>query len=294
MPVACEQSEDRLWLYAMDALDPAEREAIHAHLEAGCPTCERRLAEARQQAGDVLAGLEPVAPPPRVKQRLMERVRADKAERAEARYWVTRRPVSAAATAAVGAIALALLLSVGWDDSNATSPPEDRPGKETAAQQARGQVGETDGNNTPALPTQPSPQPMSQLDQQVFAMLRAPGSQVIPLASPGEASAWGRLLFNGQRETGYIFTVGLEPPRDGRRYTLWLFTRDGRAIPVRSFSLDRQGQDPIAFDLPGDIERVDRLRRASVTLEAAGQTAPPAEPSRPMLTGNFPQPVDEP
>lgn len=66
--------EEELAAYALGALPPEEAAAIAAHL-AGCPACREQVARYREAAA-ALAYVAPFrAPPPRLKARLMARVR---------------------------------------------------------------------------------------------------------------------------------------------------------------------------------------------------------------------------
>jgi anti-sigma-K factor RskA len=58
--------------YAVDALDDAERAAFEAHLS-GCPDCQSEVASLRETA-ILLTELEPLTPPPDLRDRLLEAV----------------------------------------------------------------------------------------------------------------------------------------------------------------------------------------------------------------------------
>src|SRR5947209_1955371 len=73
--MTCEERQDLIPLYAMGALEPAEAEAVRRHLAGGCPACQGALAEAKALGGQLAMSLEPVAPPPRVRENLLRRVR---------------------------------------------------------------------------------------------------------------------------------------------------------------------------------------------------------------------------
>jgi anti-sigma-K factor RskA len=67
--------DDLLAAYALDAVDEAERVRVEAHLD-GCPSCRREVEELREASVGLSDGFD-VAPPPQVRQRLLEQVAAE-------------------------------------------------------------------------------------------------------------------------------------------------------------------------------------------------------------------------
>ena len=59
-------------LYALGALDGDELTAFDAHLAIGCPVCERHLCATREVLTLLPRSLPPIAPPSRVRERLLE------------------------------------------------------------------------------------------------------------------------------------------------------------------------------------------------------------------------------
>ncbi|MGH7359639.1 MAG: anti-sigma factor, partial [Candidatus Rokuibacteriota bacterium] len=68
-----EQAAD---VYALGALDGAELAEFEAHLATGCATCEARLRETREALAVMPRALPPVAPPPALRARVLERIDA--------------------------------------------------------------------------------------------------------------------------------------------------------------------------------------------------------------------------
>jgi anti-sigma-K factor RskA len=93
--------------YALDALDPGEREAFEEHL-AGCERCRDEVAELSLTAASLAYGVEPVSPPPGLRGRILDAARAERPNVTPLRpRWQT--PVSAlAAVAACAAIGLGI------------------------------------------------------------------------------------------------------------------------------------------------------------------------------------------
>lgn len=67
--------DDLLAAYALDAVDDADRARVEAHLD-GCATCRREVEELREASVALSDGFD-VAPPPQVRQRLLEQVAAE-------------------------------------------------------------------------------------------------------------------------------------------------------------------------------------------------------------------------
>jgi anti-sigma-K factor RskA len=97
--------------YALDALEPAEREAYEEHL-AGCERCRAEVAELSFAAASLAYAAEPVAPPPLLRSRILE------AARSERPNVVPLRPRWANPVAAVAAVAACAAIGLGvWDVS---------------------------------------------------------------------------------------------------------------------------------------------------------------------------------
>jgi anti-sigma factor RsiW len=96
--------------YALDALDPDERREYEAHL-ARCGRCRTELASLSEAATALAYGVETPAPPPQLRERILESARAERPNVVPLRpRWAV--PSAAAAVIAVAAVAvLALWIS---------------------------------------------------------------------------------------------------------------------------------------------------------------------------------------
>jgi anti-sigma-K factor RskA len=63
--------------HALDALDPDERRAFEEHL-ASCERCRAEVAELQEAAAALAYGVDAAEPPPRLRERLLERARAER------------------------------------------------------------------------------------------------------------------------------------------------------------------------------------------------------------------------
>jgi anti-sigma factor RsiW len=93
--------------YALDALDPAEREAFEAHLE-GCVQCQQDLAAHWEVTGALAVAADGPTPSPALRERILAAARAE--QQAVVHIGSRRRisPVLASVTAIAAAVAIGL------------------------------------------------------------------------------------------------------------------------------------------------------------------------------------------
>jgi anti-sigma-K factor RskA len=110
--------------YALDALDPAERDAYEEHL-ARCAECREAVAAFQDVAADLAYEADAPPPPPALRERILAEARTDGSNVVAfpRRRWLA--PVAAAAAVAAGVAALALSfwaadLSQQLDDERAS------------------------------------------------------------------------------------------------------------------------------------------------------------------------------
>jgi anti-sigma factor RsiW len=96
--------------YALDALDADERREYEAHL-ARCERCRAELASLSEAATSLAYGVEAPAPPPQLRERILERARTERSNVVPLRpRWAL--PAAAAAVVSVAAVvALAVWIS---------------------------------------------------------------------------------------------------------------------------------------------------------------------------------------
>ncbi|GAA3507508.1 anti-sigma factor [Streptomyces showdoensis] len=238
--------------YALDALDPAERDDFAAHLPY-CEDCRRDVAEFEATAAR-LAAATAQDPPPALKQRTMNAIDAvrqlpprlpatDPAQAPAA--GPARRSARALRRKAVPlALAASLAAAVSFAGLAAWQYQESQDARQQARQTAR------------------------QLDA-VSAVLAAPDARTVHgLATNGALTT----VVSSDRQNKAVFTAaGLPVPAEGSTYQLWL-DQDGTMRPAGFIRAD--GTVPLAGD-PADATAV------GLTLEPAGGSAQPT--TQPLL-----------
>ena len=228
-PLSTPELEELIGAYALDAVDPEERDAVEGHL-ADCPRCRSELAghlEVAALLGNtgapapdgvwarIATSLE--EPPPAL--RLSVAPISGSGRSSSRRRWVNRSLVLAVA-AAVAVIALLGVEVVRQDHR---------------IDQMRGEIAATSGS--------------SGLQTAMVQAMGDPSSQKMNLASPtGEPMSAAAVMT--EDGTGYFLATAMPPLQEGRTYQLWGIMADGQVV-----SLGVLGNDPhlAAFRASGGL-----------------------------------------
>lgn len=249
--------------HAFSALEPAEEAAFLAHVET-CAACRRTVVETTQVVGELGRTLDPVEPPPALRERLLaeaavtaqvpsrtsafapEPASLDERRRARSRSAVRalRRPAAVLAAAA----ALAGLVAGG---ALSLSRPESRSGMSAA--------------------------------QAFVGCLQDSGCQQVALRD-GRGTVVGAVLVHHDGGVQLV-AQGLTPnAADTTTYVLWALRSGGAASPVGVFDVPHR---PMSVErLPRMTMPIREVRALAVTLEA-GRRAP-ASGSSAVATGTLP------
>lgn len=216
-----ERIEELFPLYALGGLTQNERDQVDVYLDAH-PEAWARLAEFTAAAQAVPFAVAPVAPPERVKQALINRVRADARAASEERAPPPRRSGFVAALfrpmplLTAGSLVVAVLAGV-WAFS------------------LNGEVARL-REETTALRNELVAQ------RDVLATLSRPGVQALTLAgTEHQPSAHGQLLADPQAQSGVLVVGGLAPLPEGEVYQFWLIRGD-QPVSAGIFTVDAQGR----------------------------------------------------
>ena len=277
--MSCPERE-QLFLHAADALDDAERSALEAHLATGCPHCHEGIEEERQSLGALAEALPPIAPPRRIRERVLERVRNANGgrtapERAPLRQ-SARRPrraavaALAAAAAAAGGFGLASW-QLGSRQQQAIAAVED------AAQEQVSRALE----ELAALEDQ-----LAEQDEELAALEAELGhaadveqllgtSDLVVLelaAARPDSAAWGRVLWDEEYRC-YFRASGLETLPAEQHYVVWMVGPDAQPFAAGALVID--GGDATLFTrLPRELSPVVR---SFVTAETTPEPEAPSE-----------------
>ena len=113
--------------YALDALDERDEREYEAHL-ARCPRCREELASFTETATSLAYGVESPPPPPALRDRILERARAERPN------VVPLRPAWRSWTAAAAAVAACAAIGLGiWAATLSRSLDRERSAKEQQA-----------------------------------------------------------------------------------------------------------------------------------------------------------------
>jgi anti-sigma-K factor RskA len=206
-------------LHALGALDGEEKQALEAHLRL-CADCAREVEAARQRVALLGLAAPAQAPPARVKEELLRKVRAERApQRMPVREEEKPRGVGFAwLTPAFGvaAVLFAALAAILWmrDVRNLRRIHE-----------LEGQLAEV----------QTRSQDIARASEETDKLLEWPGTQRVALMpQPGMPKGRAGVLYN--REMGTVACAGWLPaPPKGKNYQLWMVPMEGKPMPLHVF-----------------------------------------------------------
>lgn len=251
--------------YVLELLEPAERAAFEARL-ADDAALRAEVAAARE-ALTTFALSAPVAPPPSLKERVMDQVRNERpAPRPASRPDVlplTPRPSRAGALWLTGALAasMALLVKLSFDLRGADRERADAV--EALARQTR-TVAQRDSL-------------LADRDT-LIARLTAPGVELVTLAATGDAKPTIRVYLDRRRRTALLTVAALEPVPSDQAYQLW-FIVGGKPVPSATFTPDAGGTALV------DVAFPEGSTATAITREPRGGS--PAPTSTPIFAGTI-------
>ena len=235
-------------LYVLDALDPAQRTQVDAHL-ASCSETHDEFAEVGAVAPALATLADPVSAPAALKNRVMADYRAG----AGVPVWAppSAAPVRPAGRswfgwAAAAAAVLLIAVTAGWAyvaQSNA------------------------------ALDAQ-----RAQLIAQAIDVMASPGSSVAVLHGTASAAGASGFAAFGADGAGYLVLVDMPIAPSGMTYQAW-YIADGRPASAGVLSVDSDGY--VVMALPGR----PGTQVIALTIEPAGGSAQPT--SDPVAAGEL-------
>jgi hypothetical protein len=253
-----ESRRDRILLDAASALDDDERAALRDELARSEPGDAEALREAQELLARLALSAAPVAPPPRARQRLRERVATREALRVDP--WRRSGWRGAATAGILAVISAGLAAGLTWQalvpdepqiaESDAAAAAADlereRAGLEAVVESQDGEIAALEGALAQA--------------REAIALLSARGMVAIDLTpGAGDEGVSARIFWDWDAYTCFFQAHGLRNAPPGHTYTLWLHTQTGDVIRAGSFEASGGGLTSFFALLPremGDVARV--------------------------------------
>jgi anti-sigma-K factor RskA len=258
--------------YALGALDENERASFEAHLTT-CDVCTAEVRELRNVAGLLAMAAPDVAPPPRLRERILADARAvrpisaartdaspattspattspERVERGASRS-TSGRGALLAWLAAAAAIAFAAYFGQQYRGER-----QQRLTAEQALAAARAAV----DSSTTAVARRDS----------VIASLVAPDVQTVTVSGSGPSPS-ARYFLDRRASRIVIATNSLPPAANGRTYQLWGIQTGRPPVSLGTFNTDSSGRALRTLPIPAGL----RIAVTAVTDEPSGGSAQP-------------------
>jgi anti-sigma-K factor RskA len=254
-------------LYALggDALNPAERDELRVHLAGGCPACAGALAEAYATVASLPLSLDPVAPPPAVRDQLMRRVLSTRSQpmtgTSSAPESDSTRSSSSRLWQAISAVAALVAVALGVMYYRAAYGS----GKDSRINMVLQQLAESE-SRIDAL--------KHDLEQASIAreLVHAPQLQLATLQrQEPQPKAHGRVLWDRTNDKWLVTVHDMTPPPPGRYYELWFISKEGKPVGAGLIDLDQNGNGSLVVHVPAEAGTV---AQAAITDEPSLVQAP--------------------
>ncbi|MBI3608520.1 MAG: anti-sigma factor [Nitrospirae bacterium] len=250
----CERFEDLCLLTAAGSATPDEERALSAHLVEGCAACEGAQRELGETAARLAQALPPIAPPPLVKDRLMEAIGREKGVRpfrSLVAPVIPSRiiPRLAWPWAAGWGFAAVLGILLVWNS--------DVHRKVVARQTAELETLHL------ALAQK----------EEALRLIEAKHTQTVRLTGLDPSpKAFGRIFWNPEANAGLLFAFDLPPLPEGKVYQLWAI-QGAAPVDAGIFTPDQRGVGSLRVKaLPEPAKTVGVF---AITIEPAGGSRQP-------------------
>jgi anti-sigma-K factor RskA len=241
--MAHQEYEELLTLYALDALDAADRRQLEEHLES-CFVCRAELSEMRDAAGLLAHASTAAEPGAEVRDRILSAIRTDRpsAKPGEVNHVVpitTTRKVNAPSYWLKIAAGIALVGLVFWlvsvflvqnhTISYLTGEIEARRWELEREREAR------------------------RRDQEALALLNSRDSRRMELTGTTQAqNARAVLIFDQKSGKAMLMTDGLPAAPPGMAYEVWFIPKGQAPMPGKTFTVDAAGKAMMMDQMPAE------------------------------------------
>lgn len=288
-------------IYALGALDGDELAALEAHLADGCPVCERHILTTREALTLLLHSLTPVAPPSRVRERLLEQIAMESARPQLVTRLLRRRWWMMGASALAAAVLLIALsyhlyqtrqelqrihelvasLQTALGEREAALQVERRELLRATEMVATLQAELAKRQETLEAERRDLQRVVATLRSELeerdetLRLLSTPQVRLVRLTGlPASPGARAQLLWNPAARTGLLLTSGLPQIPHNKVYELWAIAGK-EPVPAGLFGVDEAGHALLRLPPLPQTKRFDKF---AVTLEPAGGVPKPTGP----------------
>lgn len=255
-----ENFENIAALEAIGAASPDEQDALRAHLDV-CDPCGKALDEMKEAASLFARGLEPVTPPPSVRQNVMNAVRAGHRRETPASPSAAfgRWLLPVAATIAICLLAWSQMLLLGQREKIEQAESK----AELSARQARELAGRKD-----------SLERENQRLASLLASMSSASTHTIALGGqPMAPSASAKVFLDTSDRQAFVFFHGLPSNPNDKSYQLWVIPVDGAPQGVGVFDVDHNGSASMVLQ---NLPVATTIKALAVTMEPKGGMPAPS------------------
>jgi anti-sigma-K factor RskA len=245
-----EQYDSIAALDAIGAVDAGEASAFHAHL-AECPDCRRARDEYAEAASLIARDLDPVTPPPQVRDRIFKAIDGDNVIDAHDRFGISRWWMAAA---------VVFLALWGWRELSIRVMREKVNSREADIRRLAGQ------NQLLTARNEKLSAEMASLASRDTRTIALTGQQVSPSAS-------AKVFLEPQQRRAVVFFYNLPPNATDKSYQLWILRADQpKPQSAGVFDVTSSGAASISIE---NLPLATEIKGLAVTLEPKGGVAQP-------------------
>jgi hypothetical protein len=248
--MAHEQYDAVAALDAIGAADPDEASAFHAHV-ASCPDCRRVRDEYAEAASLLARDLDPVTPPPQVRDRIFKAIDGGNVVDAHDRFGISRWWMAAA---------VLFLALWGWRELSVRVIREKVNSTEAEMRRLAGQ------NQLLTARNEKLSAEMTSLASRDTRTIALTGQQVSPSAS-------AKVFLAPQQRRAVVFFYNLPPNATDKSYQLWILRADQpKPQSAGVFDATPSGVASISIE---NLPLATEIKGLAVTLEPKGGVAQP-------------------
>jgi len=255
-----EEFEELASLDALGVIAPEERSRLRVHL-GSCAECLQAHREFLQAASLLATSLDPVAPPPEVREEILSTIRnSDRVIEKEAsgQRLLFRRPTRnpwLAATAAVFFLAL-----WGWSELRLRALKENIEEVDASRQHAIEESRRLERTNNTLI-------------DEVATLTASTTRTIVLSGQQASPSATARVFLDEDKRRAFVFFHDLPASGSDKSYQLWIIRSDKpQPQSVSVFDVDEKGQASIVLE---NLPTATEIKGLAVTLEPRGGVAAP-------------------